>query len=130
MNNENKNVYINYADEDFSAEELTLAPNTALLEEAKAIAENTKADKKYPFDLQYDANQKDFLLSILNTVGAIVENDNCETRVLSTFMNMSQLAFIKRLECVQKVKTDEGSNMFLGYEIESSHPAVAETTQT
>ena len=54
-------------------EDIVLAPQTEIFDEAKEIAQNTGADEKFPFFLQYDANQKDFLLSVLQTVGAIVE---------------------------------------------------------
>ena len=97
-------------------EEITLAPQTEIFEEAKEIAEKTAEDEKFPFALHYDANQKDFLLSVLKTAGAIVEDDDEKGHVLSTWMNMTQLAFIKRLDCVERVRTDEGINPFLAEE--------------
>ncbi|MBQ7348223.1 MAG: hypothetical protein IJW55_09720, partial [Clostridia bacterium] len=77
-----------------SEEEIVLAPPTELFDEAKEIAQNTIAEEKFPFALQYDANQKEFLLSLLQIVGAIVEDDDEESHVLATMMNMTQLAFI------------------------------------
>lgn len=50
---------------------------------------------------------------MLETVGVIVEDDDKEGHVLATMMNMTQLAFIKQLDCVERVKTDEGINPFL-----------------
>ena len=94
-------------------ENLVLAQPTELFEKAKEIEQNTKSDERFPFALQYDANQKDVLLSMLEAVGTIVENDNDDAHLLSTKMNMTQLAFIKCLDCVERVKTDEGINPFL-----------------
>ena len=97
-------------------EEITLAPQTEIFEEAKRIAQETATDEKFSFTLHYDANQKDFLLSMLETVGAIVEDDDEEGHLLTTQMNMAQLAFIKQLDAVERVKTDEGINPFLAEE--------------
>ena len=109
-----------------SEEEIILAPPTELFEEAKGIARNTKADEKFPFMLQYDANQKEYLQTMLGKVEAIVEDDDEEGHMLTTMMNMTQLAFIKHLDCVERVRTDEGSNPFLMEEAEQ--PAtIAET---
>jgi hypothetical protein len=87
-----------------------------LFEEAREIAQSTHSDEKFPFTLQYDSNQKKFLLSMLRTVGAIVEDDDDDGHILATMMNMTQLAFIKQLDCVERVKTDEGINPFLAKE--------------
>ena len=108
-----KEFFNNDVEVNVSEEEIVLAPPTELYDEAKEIAQNTSADEKYPFTLQYDANQKDFLQSMLQMVGAIVEDDDEKGHNLSTRMNMTQLAFIKRLESVERVKTDEGRNPFL-----------------
>ena len=113
MNNKNKDFFISDVDVNVGEEEITLAPHTELIEEAKKIAQNTKSDEKFPFALQYNANQKEFLLSMIKTAGAIVEDDDEEGHVLATMMNMTQLAFIKQLDCVERVKTDEGTNPFL-----------------
>ena len=110
-----------------SEEEIVLAPPTELFDEAKDIAQNTTAEEKFPFALQYDANQKEFLLSLLQTAGSIVENDDEEGHVLATMMNMTQLAFIKRLDCVERVRTDEGLNPFLAEEAVSPKAVEAET---
>ena len=116
MNNKNKDFFISDVDVNVGEEEITLAPPTELIEEAKEIAQNTKFDEKFPFALQYNANQKEFLLSMIKTAGAIVEDDDEEGHVLATMMNMTQLAFIKQLDCVERVKTDEGTNPFLAKE--------------
>ena len=52
-------------------EEIILAPPTELFDEAKEIAETTTSDQKFPFDIQYNVEQKEFLLSMLQTVGAV-----------------------------------------------------------
>ena len=122
MNNENKEFFIKDIKTNISEEDIILAPPTELFEEAKNIEQNTKADEKFPFVLQYDSNEKEFLLSILQTAGAIVENDDEEGHIIATMMNMTQLAFIKRLDCVERVRTDEGSNPFLDEEAENLTP--------
>lgn len=115
MNNE-KNIFIHVVEANVSEDEIVLASPTELIEEANTIAQNTKSDEKFPFALQYDVNQKDFLLSMLITIGAIVENDDEDAHLLTTMINMTQLAFIKQLCCVERVKTDEGINPFLAEE--------------
>ena len=87
-----------------------------LFDEAKEISQSTHSNEKFPFALQYDSNQKEFLLSMLEAVGAIVEDDDDDGHILATMMNMTQLAFIKQLDCVERVKTDEGINPFLAEE--------------
>lgn len=94
-------------------EEIVLAPTTELLDEAKEISLNTIHDEKFPFVLHYNPNQKNFLLSLLGAVCAIVEENNEECHTISTWMNMTQLAFIKHSNCIECVKTDEGSNPFI-----------------
>ena len=103
-------------------EEIILAPHTELLDEATEISQSTMSDEKFFFALQYDTNQKEFLLSMLGTVGAIVENDDDDGHILATMMNMTQLAFIKQLDCVERVKTDEGINPFLAEEADKLMP--------
>lgn len=44
---------------------LVLASPVELIEEANEIAQNTISDEKFPFVLQYDFNQKEFLLYML-----------------------------------------------------------------
>ena len=97
----------------FGEEEIVLAPPTELLDEAKEISLNTIHDEKFPFVLHYNPNQKNFLLSLLGAVCAIVEDDNEDCHTISTQMNMTQLAFIKRSNCIECVKTDEGTNPFI-----------------
>ena len=116
MNNENNELLNNDVETNVSEENIILAPPVELFEEAKEIAQNTYSDEKFPFALQYDSNQKEFLLSMLETIGAIVENDDGDGHVLATRMNMTQLAFIKLLDCVERVKTDKGINPFLAEE--------------
>ena len=76
MNNENKELLNNDVEINVSEEEITLAPPVELFDEAKEIAQSTLSDEKFPFALQYDSNQKEFLLSMLEAVGAIVEDDD------------------------------------------------------
>ncbi len=122
MNNENTSIFENDAANNIIEEEIVLAPPTEWIEEAEAIAQNTQDNEKFPFMLAYDANQNEFLLSMLQTAGAIVVKDDEEYHLLSTRMNMAQLALIKRLDCVKRVITDEGTNPFLAEEAEKSVP--------
>ena len=124
--------------ENMGVDDLYLAPETEQLEEAAQIAQATIEEEKFNFYLQYDANQKEYLLSILETAGAIVGGDHEECDTLSTRMNMTQLAFIKQLDCVERVKTDEGITPFLAEEAEkdqqndevSTVPTDDETTRS
>ena len=122
MNNENKSIFENDAANNIVEEEIVLAPPAEWIEEAKAIAQSTQDNEKFPFMLAYDANQNEFLLAMLHTAGAIVVKDDEEYHILSTRMNMAQLALIKRLDCVNRVITDEGTNPFLAEEAEKSVP--------
>ena len=130
MNNENKDFFTNEIETNISEEEIILAPPTELIEEAKEIAQSTLSDEKFPFALQYDSNQKEFLLSMLETVGAIVENDDDDGHVLTTMMNMTQLAFIKRCNCVEKVKTDAVRNSPADEEFEKLNPSEITSVET
>lgn len=116
MNNESNELLNNDVEINVSEENIILAPPVELFDEAKEIAKITVGDDKFPFMLHYDANQKEHLLSMLGMVGAIVEDDDDDGHVLATMMNMTQLAFIKQLDCVDRVKTDEGINPFLAEE--------------
>ena len=116
MNNKNEDFFNSDIETNVSEEEIILAPPVELFDEAKAIAHTTVEDEKFPFLLHYNANQKEHLLSMLGTVGAIVEDDDDDGHILATMMNMTQLAFIKQLDCVERVKTDEGINPFLAEE--------------
>ena len=132
MNNETKDFFENDIEiSNINEEEITLVPPTDLFEEAKEIADNTKEDEKYPFVLQYDANQKDFLISILQAVDAIVESDDDDGYKLSTLMNMSQLEFIKGLDCVEGVMSNEGMNPFIMDEaVEIFSDEIVDTIET
>ena len=103
---------------DASEEDIILAPPVELYEEARNIAQSNNTDEKFPFALQYDINQKGFLLSILSEAGTTVDEDDEKDHIHYTMMNMTQLAFIKRLDCIERVKTDEGSNPFLAEKAE------------
>ena len=127
--NKKQEFFNNDVEVNVSEDDIILAPPTELYDEAKEIAQNTTDDAKFPFILQYDANQKDHLRSMLQMVGAVVEDDDEEGHKLFTRMNMTQLAFIKRLESVERVMTNEVHNPFLMEEAERL-ATVAETTAT
>ena len=108
--------------ESTTEEEVVLTTSAELHEEAEQIKESSKDDTKFPFVLHYDPNQKDSLLSMLNTVGAVVESDDENGHKLAIKANMKQLAFIKKLDSIKRVSSHEGSNPFL------SEAANAQTT--
>ena len=116
MNNENNELLNNDVESNVSEEKIILAPPVELFDEAKEISQSAHSNEKFPFALQYDSDQKEFLLSMLEAVDAIVEDDDDDGHILATMMNMTQLAFIKQLDCVERVKTDEGINPFLAEE--------------
>mgnify|MGYP000012417373 CR=1 FL=1 len=68
MNNENNELLNNDVEINVSEENIILAPPVELFDEAKEIAQSTLYDEKFPFSLQYDSNQKEFLLSMLEAV--------------------------------------------------------------
>ena len=118
MNTETKDFFMeNIESANTGEEKIILASPEELTDEAQEIAQSTKSDEKYPFALYCDSNQKDFLLSMLHTVGAIVETNDEDVYILNTRMNMTQLELIKRLDCVERVQTDEG-NLFIDGESE------------
>ena len=120
MNTETKDFFMeNIEAANTGEEKIILASPEELTDEAQEIAQSTKSDEKYPFALYYDSNQKDFLLSMLHTVGAIVETNDEDVYILNTRMNMTQLELIKRLDCVERVQTDEG-NLFIDGESEKT----------
>ena len=119
MNKEKKEFFTNDVEVDICREEILLATTMELIDEAKGIEQNTRSDEKFHFFLQYDVNQKDFLVSMLQTVGAVVEKDDEENYTFSTKMNITQMVFIKRLDCVKRVITNEGTNPFTKEHIES-----------
>lgn len=122
MNNENNALLHNDVEINASEENIILAPPVELFDEAKEISQSAHSNEKFPFALQYDSNQKEFLLSMLEAVGVIVEDDDDDGHILATIMNMTQLAFIKQLDCVERVKTDEGINPFLAEEADKLTP--------
>ncbi len=98
------------------AEEIYLAPPTEVLEEAKEIGIKTAGEEKFPFVIQYDENQKNFLLTVLDRATILVESNDEKTHLIEVSMNMTQLSFMKKLDCVERVKTDEGINVQLAGE--------------
>ena len=120
MNKENKEISAaSVAETNICEDEIILAPPTELFEMAEEIAKSTQTDEKFPFTIHYDANQKDFLLSLLQISEAIVEDNDEENHLISALMNMRQMTFIKHLDCTNRISTDEGINPFLTEEIEN-----------
>lgn len=70
-------------------------------------------DERFTFYLQYDPNLKHDLLEVIETAGAEVVADDTEGHVLTVSTNMQQLALIKRVDGVERVRSNEGSNPFL-----------------
>ena len=98
-------------EKEMGASEIYLAPQTEVFDQAAEIAQTTVADTKYPFVLEYDLNEKEYLLSVLNAAGAVVTEENDSANSMTVSMNMSQLRLIKSLDCITRVKTDEGKSM-------------------
>ena len=113
MNNEKKEFFTENGEVDICREEILLATTMELIDEAKGIEQNTRSDEKFHFFLQYDVNQKDFLVLMLQMVGAVVECEIVKKHTFYTKINMRQLAFIKRLDCVEDVITNEDMNHFI-----------------
>ena len=117
MENETKDFKMNHAEENnINEDELILAPPKELFEQAKDIALKNATDEKFPFTLQYDANQKEFLLSVLQAVGAVVDAEDEEDGSLTVWANMEQLKLVKTLDCIFRVRTDEGTNTHIADE--------------
>ena len=114
--------------QNFCEDELVLAPPVNLFNEARSISQTSEPDEKFPFLLHYNANQRDFLLAMLEEVGAVVGNDDCENHKLSVRMNMTQLDFVKHLDGIEKSETAEGVNPFLFDE--ASEPLYAQRELT
>ena len=68
MNNENNELSHNDVEINASEENIILAPPVELFDEATEISQSTHSNEKFPFALQYDSNQKEFLLSMLEAV--------------------------------------------------------------
>ena len=98
-------------EKEMGANEIYLAPQTEVFDQAAEIAQTTVADTKYPFTLEYDLNEKEYLLSVLNAAGAVVTEENDSANSMTVSMNMSQLRLIKSLDCITRVKTDEVKSM-------------------
>ena len=98
-------------EKEMGASEIYLAPQTEVFDQAAEIAQTTVADTKYPFVLEYDLNDKEYLLSVLNAAGAVVIEEHDSANSMTVSMNMSQLRLIKSLDCITRVKTDEGKSM-------------------
>ena len=98
-------------EKEMGASEIYLAPQTEVFDQAAEIAQTTVADTKYPFILEYDLNEKECLLSVLNAASAVVIEENDSANSMTVSMNMSQLRLIENLDCITRVKTDEGKSM-------------------
>ena len=68
MNNENNALVHNDVEINVSEENIILAPPVELFDETKEISQSAHSNEKFPFALQYDSNQKEFLLSMLEAV--------------------------------------------------------------
>ena len=89
---------------DLGVEELCLAPEIELYEEAEKIADRSVNDPKYLFSVKYDPNQKDFLMTVLTKLCGVVKEENEEGSILVLSVNMQQLQFLKTLDCVERVR--------------------------
>ena len=94
-------------------EEVYLAADTGKLEEAARIAETTGEHEKFVFYLHYDVVQKELLMSLLETSGAVITGENEDESGISALLNMEQLALVKSSGCIERVGSDEGVNPYL-----------------
>ena len=85
-------------------EELTLEPQTKLYEKAINIAEKSSGKEKYPLVLEYDLNDEEFLLSMLDASGAVVGEKTDGKGEMTASLNEAQLKFIKGLDCIYGVR--------------------------
>ena len=102
-------------------QELHLAPQTEKLKNAEEIAKISLELEKYPFIIEYDANEKDNIITTLQKLGCdeIKQLDFADCIVVS--LSMAQLKAIKTLVGVEKVEKDydykcliNGVNKMLG----------------
>lgn len=101
MKNEIKNLFTNEGEElGIGAEEIVLAPDEEIYAEAAQIAATSAQDVKYPFVIKYDVNWKEFLLDMIDKCGGVVKEEINDTE-LAVSVNMTQLKFIKALDCVE-----------------------------
>ena len=84
-------------------EEITLAPQTEIFEEAKRIAAESAGDATDSFVIKYDDNQKDFLIAVLTELGCMITAEKDETNTMIATMNMEQAKFLINLECVKNI---------------------------
>ena len=114
MNNENKDFFTNDVENNID-DDIVLAPETELFEEAREIAYNTKSKDVSPFIIHYDANQDDAMKNMIDLLGGTIDSNGDEIGVLTVRVNMAQLAFIKRFDFIRKVS-----------EIQLSRPTILE----
>lgn len=83
-------------------EEIYLAEDKNFYERARELAQKTKKDKKYPFVITYDANQKGTLMSAIESMEGVVLSE--EENKVRAQLNMEQLKAIKELDCTVGVQ--------------------------
>ena len=86
-----------------SENELVLETNENILEEAREIAIKNANDKRSTFILSYDVNQRDTLVSVLQTLDSEIVSEENEGHTMTVHMNMAQLKLVKSMDCVTKV---------------------------
>lgn len=110
MNNFNENSLTNDV-KNISEETIILAPPEKFINNAKWIALNTTASKKFPFVIIYDANQKNFLFSMLQDAGVVINKYDEENYKVHALMNMTQLAFIKSLDGIKYIEEETSDSI-------------------
>ena len=91
---------------EIGAEEIYLAPENEILEEAKKVSVLSENMKKYPFVIYYNPHQKKFLFSVVETMKCVFE-ENAEEYYIFVELNMEELKLIKSLSCVERVRGKE-----------------------
>ncbi len=87
-------------------QELYLAPEKEIIENAEKIAEISLEVEKYPFIIGYDANEKDNIITELQKLGCDKIKQLDFANCIAVSMSMAQLKAIKTLDGVEKVEKD------------------------
>lgn len=87
-------------------QELYLAPETEKIENADEIAKISLDVEKYPFIIEYDANEKENIITELEKLGCDEIKQLDFANCIAVSMSMAQLKAIKTLVGVEKVEKD------------------------
>ncbi|MBQ9085705.1 MAG: Ig domain-containing protein [Clostridia bacterium] len=89
---------------EMDAEELILAPETEIYEEARRIAMESAGKESALFFVEYDTNREEDFLALISEMGSTVEGEEEGTGALILSLNEDQLAFVKTLDYVERLR--------------------------